>query len=201
MRRAAKHTILQTLRFGEFERFCSTQHHIYTMFYFVQLLLAVFFSLHQIELARRRGAFGVDHIAQTGCRQSTAFVVQLRENNLGRNRIIQSAGTQPRRRIALTRIGVAGLRHKIFYHAVKQQPIVKTFVHEFHKIVAMLRRLVVQPHFYSPQRRCKFHQFRFRRLLGTHGRRQHRQTQQQTSNFSTHHVRYLITICKYTLFF
>ena len=110
-----------------------------------QLCFAEFPSGHDVELASRRGAFGVHVVAHTGSCQGTLLVEELR-HELGRHGVTHIAASQHCRVGSCLAVRVACLNHKLADDAVEEGRVIHAFLGELDEVVAVLRGFVIQFH-------------------------------------------------------
>jgi hypothetical protein len=112
--------------------------HLHLPFHLLQLLRLVGLSPHHIELAAAALALGVHVVAQTCGAQRTTLVEILRIDHLGRKGIARATRAQHLALRCPLAVGVAALDHKVFDDPMEQRAVVKSLLHQFDEVVAVL---------------------------------------------------------------
>ena len=85
-------------------------------------------------------------ISLTGGRQRTFLIEVFRVDKLRRNSVSHIARSQHLAFRGILRFGVARLYHEVLDDTVKQRTFISTFLGQLDKVIAMLRRFVIQFH-------------------------------------------------------
>ena len=116
------------------------------MFHAEKRRIVIHLSGHDIELTTGRFLLRVYVISLTGGRQRTFLMEVFRVDKLRRNSVSYIARSQHLAFRGILRFGVARLYHEVLDDTVKQRTFISTFLGQLDKVIAMLRRFVIQFH-------------------------------------------------------